>query len=146
MSDDSGSGSRSRSFVVLLLRLYLGLALFLPLGIGKLVAYPGSSAGMVERFADTILGQWPLLPALYLFSYVLPWWETLGGAALTLGVRTRLAFGALGVLLVLLGFGSTLEMNIATTGRNFLFLAGCCWGWYWSDADRYGVDGWRSGG
>ena len=34
--------------IVLLLRCFLGFALFVPLGIDKLTAFPGSAAGLVE--------------------------------------------------------------------------------------------------
>lgn len=131
----------SRSAVVLALRLYLGLALFLPLGIGKLAGFPASSAGMVERFSGTILGWGPMLGALYAFAYVLPFWETVGGLALIVGYRTRWAFPAMGLLLILLGFGSVVEMNMANVGRNFLFLLGCCWGHLWAEFDRFGISG-----
>ena len=34
--------------IVLVLRCFMGFALFLPLGIDKIAAFPGSSAGIVE--------------------------------------------------------------------------------------------------
>lgn len=141
LSDGDPVPAGQRATVVLLLRLYLGLALFVPLGIGKLAAYPGSAAGMVERFSGTLLGWGPLLLALYLFAYLLPFWETLGGLALVVGLGTRWAFLALAALLVLLGFGSVLEFDMPNVGRNLLFLAACCWGYLWADHDRWGVDG-----
>ncbi len=136
--------SRERlSIVVLLLRLYLGVALFLPLGIGKLAGFPGSSAGLMEGYRETILGAWPSLPFLYLFSYALPFLETLGGLALVAGWRTRQVFLGLACLLILLGFGTTLDGRIATTANNLIFLAGCLVGYALADDDRYGVSGWR---
>ena len=75
--------------IVLVLRCFLGFALFLPLGIGKIAAFPESSAGLVESHRETILGIAPSLPLLYLFSYALPFIETLGGLALLVGWQTR---------------------------------------------------------
>ncbi len=48
--------------IVLVLRCFLGFALFLPLGIDKIAAFPGSSAGIVESHRETILGIAPSLP------------------------------------------------------------------------------------
>ncbi len=134
----------SSAIVVLLLRLYLGLALFLPLGIGKLAGFPDSSAGMVEGFSDTILGMTPSLPFLYLFAYALPFIETLGGLALLAGWRTRQVFLGLSLLLVPLGFGTTLQGRIPTTANNLIFLAACVVGYLLADSDRYGLSGSQS--
>ena len=129
--------------IVLLLRCYLGFALFLPLGIAKLAAFPGSAAGIVESHQETILGVAPALPLLYLFSYTLPFIETLGGLALLVGWQTRRAFVVMGCLLLLLGFGTTLGGRVGTTANNLVFLAACLWGYLLADADRYGISAWR---
>ena len=131
------------AMLVLLLRCYLGLALFLPLGIAKLASFPGSAAGMVESNRETILGLAPALPMLYLFSYTLPFVETLGGLALLAGWQTRRVFLVLAGLLVLLSFGTTLNGRVGTTANNLIFMAGCLYGYWLADADRYGLSGWR---
>ena len=129
--------------IVLLLRCYLGFALFLPLGIGKLASFPGSAAGMVDSYRETILGAAPALPFLYLFSYALPFVETLGGLALLAGWQTRRTFLVLACLLVLLGFGTTLAGRVPTTANNLIFLAACLSGYALGDADRYGISALR---
>lgn len=137
--------SERSATVVLLLRLYLGVALFVPLGIGKLAEFPDSSAGLVDGYQETILGAWPSLPFLYLFSYTLPFIETIGGLALIVGWRTRQVFLGLACLLVLLGFGTTLTGRIPTTANNLVFMAACLAGYALAEADRYGLSGWRRG-
>lgn len=144
MASVDGPGHRGRDVVVLFLRLGIGLGLFLPLGVGKLMNYPGSAARMVENFSQGLLGHLPLLPFLYAFAYALGFWETLGGALLTLGWRTRQVFLAMSLLLVLLTFGANLGLGIETVFRNVVFLVVCLWGYLWADADRYGISGWRS--
>ncbi len=131
------------ALIVLVLRCYLGFALFLPLGIGKLTGFPGSAAGMVDGYRETILGAGPSLPFLYLFSYALPFVETLGGLTLLAGWQTRRAFLVLACLLVLLGFGTTLDGRISTTANNLIFLAACLCGYWLADADRYSISAWR---
>ncbi len=135
--------SERSAIVVLLLRLYLGAALFLPLGVGKLAGFPASSAGMVEGFSDSILGATLAAPFLYVFAYTLPFIETLGGLALLAGWRTRQVFLGLALLLVALGFGTTLQGRIPTTANNLTFLAACLAGHVLAGADRYGLSGSR---
>ena len=98
---------------------------------------------MVESQRETILGSAPALPMLYLFSYALPFVETLGGLALLAGWHTRRAFLVLACLLVLLSFGTTLNGRVATTANNLIFMAGCLWGYWLAEADRYGLSGLR---
>ena len=128
--------------IVLLLRCFLGFALFVPLGIDKLTAFPGSAAGLVESHRETILGVAPARPLLYLFSYTLPFVETLGGLALLVGWQTRRAFIVMAFLLVVLSFGTTLGGRIGTTANNLVFLAACLWGYLLADDDRYGISAW----
>ena len=131
------------ALIVLLLRCYLSLALFLPLGIAKLAGFPGSAAGMVDSQRETILGAAPALPFLYVFSYALPFVETLGGLALLVGWHTRRAFQVMACLMVLLGFGTTLGGRISTTANNLIFMAACLCGYVLAEADRYGISAWR---
>ncbi len=98
---------------------------------------------MVESNRETILGLAPALPMLYLFSYTLPFVETLGGLALLAGWQTRRLFLVLAGLLVLLSFGTTLNGRVGTTANNLIFMAGCLYGYWLADADRYGLSGWR---
>ncbi len=132
--------------VVLLLRCFLGFALFVPLGIDKLAAFPGSSAGLVDSHRETILGVGPGIALLYVFSYTLPFVETLGGLALLVGWQTRRAFILMAFLLVVLSFGTTLGGRIGTTANNLVFLAACLWGYLLADADRYGISAWMRAG
>jgi uncharacterized membrane protein YphA (DoxX/SURF4 family) len=132
--------------IVLLLRCFLGFALFLPLGIDKIAGFPGSSVEIVEKHRETILGVAPVLPLLYLFSYVLPLVETLGGLALLVGWQTRRAFLVMGCLLVVIGFGTTLGHRVGSTANALVFLASCLWGYLLADADRYGISAWRRSG
>jgi len=132
--------------IVLVLRCFMGFALFLPLGIDKIAAFPGSSAGIVESHRETILGIAPSLPLLYLFSYALPFLETLGGLALLVGWQTRRAFLVMAGLLVVLSFGTTLGGRVGTTANNLVFLGACLWGYLLADADRYGLSAWRKSG
>lgn len=89
------------------------------------------------------LGLALFLPFLYAFAYSLPFLETIGGLALLVGWQTRSAFLLLGCLLVLLGFGTTLGGRVPMTASNLVFLAGCLYGYWHADADRYGLSGWR---
>ena len=99
---------------------------------------------MVESHQETILGVAPALPLLYLFSYTLAFIETLGGLALLAGWQTRRAFVVMGcLLLLLLGFGTTLGGRVGATANNLVFLAACLWGYLLADADRYGISAWR---
>ena len=77
-----------------------------------------------------------------MFSYTLPFIETLGGLALLVGWQTRRAFIGVAFLLVVLSFGTTLGGRIGTTANNLVFLAACLWGYFLADADRYGLSSW----
>ncbi len=88
-----------------------------------------------------ILGIAPSLPMLYLFSYALPFVETL-----LVGWQTRRAFLVMAGLLVVLSFGTTLGGRVGTSANNLVFLGACLWGYLLADADRYGISAWRKSG
>ncbi len=81
-------------------RWCLGL-IFLFFGIGKLADVVGFAANLVKQFEKTWLP--PLL--LNIFGHVLPFWETIVGTLLILGIFRNVTLSATGVLLLVLTFG-----------------------------------------
>ena len=97
---------RGRSWAFLFARLVLGL-IFLMAGVWKIF-----QLGPLQHarkyflpFADTFLPVWSLWAA----GVVIPFVELIAGALMILGLRTREALIALGVVLVVVTFGHLLH-------------------------------------
>ena len=105
-----------RRLAYLLLRLTLGINILLH-GAVRLPALGAFAEGTVQQFADTPL------PAVTvcLFGLVLPFLETAIGLLLTVGLWTRWALVAGGLLLAALVFGTALRSDWQTLSIQMLY-------------------------
>jgi uncharacterized membrane protein YphA (DoxX/SURF4 family) len=132
-----------RAWAVLFARLVLGLIFFMA-GVMKVFGL-----GPIEHarkyflpFADTFLPVW----SLWFVGVVVPFVELIAGGLLLLGLRTRDALVALGVVLVIVTFGHLLHEPLFNFSGHviprlalLLFLLWCP-----RETDRYSVDEWLS--
>jgi thiosulfate dehydrogenase [quinone] large subunit len=100
----------------LLLRLTLGINILLH-GVVRLPALGAFAEGTVQQFADTPL---PAV-AVRLFGLLLPFLETAIGLLLTIGLWTRWALVASGLLIAALVFGTALRNDWETLSIQMLY-------------------------
>ena len=100
------SDAAAKSWAVLFARLVLGLIFFMA-GVWKV--FELGPAGHVRKFflpfEHTFLPVW----SLWAVGYTIPFIELIAGALVILGLRTRYALVALGVVLAIVTFGHLLE-------------------------------------
>ncbi|MBU8895201.1 DoxX family membrane protein [Corallococcus sp. H22C18031201] len=102
-----------------LLRVTLGLNIFLH-GVVRLVSGPGAfSATLVKAFAGSLMPELLVRP----FALALPFAETAVGLLVTLGLRTRPALAAGGLLMMALVVGTALRSEWETLGVQMLYVA-----------------------
>lgn len=98
-----------RALALVFARGVLGL-IFLMAGISKVFVL--TPAGHVEKyflpFQDTFLPVW----SLWAVGFMIPFVELVGGALTLLGWRRTLAYGGLGVVLVVVTFGHLLHNSL----------------------------------
>ncbi|WP_257447555.1 DoxX family protein [Archangium lipolyticum] len=99
-----------------LLRLALGLNILVHglVRIGNPTAFADT---LVQLFANT----WLPSPLVRLFALLLPFIETLLGALITLGLLTRTALFAGGLVMVSLIFGTALRSDWETLGLQMIY-------------------------
>ena len=101
MSDDA-----AKSWAVLFARLVLGLIFFMA-GVWKV--FELGPAGHVRKFflpfEHTFLPVW----SLWAVGYTIPFIELIAGALVIVGLKTRYALVALGLVLAIVTFGHLLE-------------------------------------
>jgi len=105
------------SFVTLLLRLPVGIV-FLFAGINKARDLTKFSEGIRQQFRETFLGG-PLLEG---FIFVLPWAEILVGACVLIGLLTRPALVAAGLLVAVLILGLAVVGNYPSVAQNTVYM------------------------
>jgi thiosulfate dehydrogenase (quinone) large subunit len=105
-----------RRLAYLLLRLTLGINILLH-GAVRLPALGAFAEGMVQQFTDTPL---PAV-AVRLFGLVLPFLEAAIGLLLTIGLWTRGALVAGGLVIVVLVFGTALRSDWETLSIQMLY-------------------------
>ena len=125
------------------------VALFLRVGIGFLFFFAGLNKflrdggalgvadSMLERFGDTFIPQFLLVP----YVYVLPYAEILCGALLIVGLFSRPAILFACALLVSLAFGLFVDQNGDTAAKviNYLLVTSVAL-WFISRDNRYSLD------
>ena len=131
MLQSSGSPrTRDIELAYALLRASLGLNILMH-GLARLIAGAGTFArSLVSMFASTPLPAW----SVYDFAVAVPFIETLLGALLLIGFKTRwVLIGGCG-LLFMLTFGSSLRQDWETTALQLIYttlytalLAGIRW-------------------
>lgn len=127
---------RYREIAYLLLRLAVGM-MFLFYGVGKFFqGLDEFSSGLVESFSESPLPAFLVEP----FAYLLPFIEVTVGLLLVLGLFTRFALIATGVLMLALTFGTVMEPDPAGVGRNINYVLVISVLLWLSDYDRYSVD------
>jgi uncharacterized membrane protein YphA (DoxX/SURF4 family) len=133
------SDAAAKSWAVLFARLVLGLIFFMA-GLWKV--FDLGPAGHVRKlflpFAHTFLPVW----SLWAVGYTIPFVELIAGALVILGLKTRYALVALGVVLAIVTFGHLLEHPLYAFHEHviprlalvlFVFLMP-------RDSDRYSLD------
>jgi thiosulfate dehydrogenase (quinone) large subunit len=112
---DPAAGNVTTAY--LLLRLTLG-GVFLFYGIGKLRMGLGAfNLRLVDRFEASLLPAW----SVSAFAWVLPFVEVAVGGLLILGLFTRWALLAAGVLMAALAMGAVVEPNPPTVAYNLIY-------------------------
>jgi thiosulfate dehydrogenase (quinone) large subunit len=100
-----------------LLRLVLGTNLMMH-GVSRMLMGPGEFAGkLVTQFAMTRLPEW----MVWSFGVVLPGIEGLLGLLLLMGMRTKAALIAAGMLMATLTFGSSLVQDWTMVGTQLVY-------------------------
>ena len=133
------SDAAAKSWAVLFARLVLGLIFFMA-GVWKV--FDLGPAGHVRKFflpfEHTFLPVW----SLWAVGYTIPFIELIAGALVILGLKTRYALVALGVVLAIVTFGHLLEHPLYALNEHviprlalvlFVFLMP-------RDSDRYSLD------
>lgn len=125
------------SVAALLLRLPLGILFFFA-GLNKILG----GYGNFVRWIVTDMGEKTWLPnaLLYPYGYALPFLELALGGLLILGLWTRPALLATGLLLLSLMFGKVLAQDHATVANiaNYCLIAAV--GYYFSRHNRLSLD------
>jgi len=130
----------ARTWAVLFARLVLGLIFFMA-GVWKV--FELGPVGHVRRFflpfEHTFLPVW----SLWVVGFTIPFVELIAGALVIVGLQTRLALVALGVVLVTVTFGHLLEQPLYPFHEHviprlalLLFVLVMP-----QEADRYSIDG-----
>lgn len=103
------SDATAKAWAVLFARLVLGLIFFMA-GVWKVFGL--GPVGHVQRFflpfQHTFLPVW----SLWAVGFTIPFVELIAGALLILGLKTRPALVALGVVLVIVTFGHLLDQPL----------------------------------
>lgn len=130
---------RNRSLAVFVLRTVLGLNLLIH-GLVRLPKLGGFADGLVSGFADT----W-LPPALVRpFAYALPPLEAAVGALLLIGLFSRQALVAGGLLMGALVFGMALREQWSVVGTQMIYVIVYYLALRDLGHDRYSLDGLRA--
>lgn len=118
-ANTTARSGRDAALAHLLLRAALGLNLLMH-GVARLLNGPDKfTAGLVQMFASTPLPQ-PLVAG---FASALPWVEGTLGLLILIGLGTRAALAAAGVLMLVLTFGVTLRQDWATASIQLTYAA-----------------------
>jgi thiosulfate dehydrogenase [quinone] large subunit len=100
-----------------LLRVVAGVNLLMH-GVSRILAGPSNfAAKLVDQFVTTPLPPW----SVWGFGLVLPSVETLLGALLLIGLRTKPVLIGCGLLMVALTSGSALVQDWAVAGQQLLY-------------------------
>ncbi len=140
MADDSErSWISSEGAAALLLRWGLGVLFFIA-GLGKFLAPGGPSAvaeKILEGFKNTYLPEFTTST----FLHVLPYMEITVGAALLIGIFSREALIACGLLLLALTFGKAVQMDapVVASNLNYVFVTAVAL-WFSARDNRYSLD------
>jgi len=140
MRQNSDPRVKEYSVVGLLLRLPLGV-LFLFAGINKFAGGYGNFIGWIVQ--DMTEKTWLPKALLYPYAYTLPFAEVALGLLVLIGLWTRPALFATGLLLTSLMFGKVLAQDYATVSNNanYVFLTAAAY--YFARYNRYSLDALR---
>jgi thiosulfate dehydrogenase [quinone] large subunit len=128
--------------IALLLRVGIG-TLFLFAGLNKFMRDGGAvgvAESMIDRFADTVLPGFLVMP----YVYALPYVEVTLGVILILGLFTRPALLFAGLLFLSLALGLLASGNNDTVAKvlNYLLIT-CVALWFASRDNEYSLDALR---
>jgi len=100
------SDAAAKSWAVLFARLVLGLIFFMA-GVWKV--FDLGPAGHVRKFFLPFEHTFLPVSSLWAVGYTIPFIELIAGALVILGLKTRYALVALGIVLAIVTFGHLLE-------------------------------------
>jgi len=112
----NGSKQKSIELAYLILRLSIGINMFLH-GVMRIPKIDAFSAGIVERFSDTILSE----TIVSGFAYSLPYVELIIGLLLIIGLFTSQTLLAGALLIAVLIFGSALQEKWGLISSQMLY-------------------------
>jgi thiosulfate dehydrogenase [quinone] large subunit len=108
---------RNQQMGYALLRAVVGVNLMMH-GVSRMIAGPGEfAAKLVMQFEHAPLPAW----SVWVFGLMLPAIEGLLGLLILLGLRTRAALVAAGLVIMLLTFGSSLLQDWTATGIHLTY-------------------------
>ncbi|MBI2681512.1 MAG: DoxX family protein [Candidatus Solibacter usitatus] len=131
--------SNPRWLAYAILRVTVG-GVFLFYGIGKFVA---GLAATAKWFQDGFAKTWLPAASVYAFSIVLPFFEVTVGALLILGLFTRFAASAAGLLIAALTIGLTIKGNSADVALNMGYAVALFILLHRVEDNGLSIDGWR---
>lgn len=127
---------RDRQRAYAIFRLTLGVNMFLHGFVRLRAGIAAFAEGLVPTFADT-----PLPPAaVRAFAHGLPFAEAAIGALLILGLRTRDALAAGGLLMTVLVFGTALRSDWPALGIQMVYAIAYYLLLSHANQDAYGLD------
>jgi thiosulfate dehydrogenase [quinone] large subunit len=110
---------RDERLAYALLRVALGMNLLMH-GVGRMLSGPGDFAFKLQaQFAQSPLPAW----SVHMFGVLLPGVEAILGALLLVGLRTKAALVAAGLLMVTLTFGAGLIEDWTAAATELLYAA-----------------------
>jgi uncharacterized membrane protein YphA (DoxX/SURF4 family) len=136
---------RTASVVSLLIRLTLAVIFGVAAG-GKIVSiveggYWSWVGGFVNSFENSFLYMWPFRALLYVFSALLPWFETSIALTLFAGFKTRIMLLVCAFVLGFLTFGMLLQKNGAVAANNSQYVLYAAIAYYFATlGNRYSLD------
>lgn len=132
------SAEMTGAWASLLLRLAVAV-LFVAAVVPKWMGGIGQTVGFFrEQFKDS----WLPLPLVTLHGYLTPFVETLIPLWLVVGWKLRWGWVVATLFVISLGFGMAVAREHAVAAHNYLYVLICVAGLYFSQYDRFSVDGW----
>ena len=117
------------------------LAIATLLGAAAVSKFTGGLNRVVGYFQDVFSETWLPLILVTLHARIVPFAELIICVWLVIGWRLRAAWVVAGLFLISLAFGMVVAAKYDTAAHNYVYVALCCIGIYFSAGDRWSVDG-----
>lgn len=133
-----GDSERSTAALISLILRLSASSLLLANAIGKFI---GGAPALVSYFQHVFQNSWLPGIAVTAMAYVTPYVEIVLTGWLVVGVGLRAAWTCAAVYMLVLAFGMTIAQQYDTAAHNYVYVAICCAGMYFSSADRWHIGG-----